>query len=244
MSHTDNYPHHLQNDPGQMPNGSSTTDRSDILQTEMLYHDIYNALQILSGRSHHLQNQPTMPPHTHRILTAIHHNAHYLHQLFEQLVQNKNWQLSRQNVLVSELLKDHLAQWQILAQDQGISLHYDLAHAFFWLVDPVALCQVLNNLIGNAFKFAAQQDIMVRTCCRHNTHYLEIQDQGPGLSLQQLPYLFEAFQQIPGQQSMHSLGLGLTITRHLCEQMQLHIELISPPEQGCLFRISQSAISS
>ncbi|MCJ8206317.1 transporter substrate-binding domain-containing protein [Pseudomonas sp. RGM2987] len=108
------------------------------------------------------------------------------------------------------------------------------------LIDPLRFKQVVSNLLGNAIKFTDQG--LVRLSMRGEPGPVEgqwgvclrIEDTGSGISAQDQRRLFSPFTQASqGAQSARSgSGLGLVISRTLCEMMGGSLTLSSVPGQG------------
>lgn len=95
-----------------------------------------------------------------------------------------------------------------------------------WWADPRALHQVLLNLVGNATTFlAGQADATITMHAGQAGRYgtLSVRDNGPGISPDDLPYVFQAFYTTRPD----GTGLGLAITRRLLSLMRGSIELSS-----------------
>lgn len=106
-------------------------------------------------------------------------------------------------------------------QAKGIELQTDCGArpSQVW-VDPPRLQQVFWNLLNNAIKFTpAGGRITVRTSSAKGAIRIEIADSGIGLSPEELPRLFQPFEQ--GEQTKTrrygGLGLGLSIAKNLVE---------------------------
>jgi signal transduction histidine kinase/DNA-binding response OmpR family regulator len=83
-------------------------------------------------------------------------------------------------------------------------------------VDRDRILRVLSNLIGNAIKHAAGTRIRVRVL-RHEVGVgFQVQDEGPGIPPEMLPYLFTPFWQARRADSQGA-GLGLAISRGIVE---------------------------
>lgn len=90
------------------------------------------------------------------------------------------------------------------------------------LWDGQRLGQVLQNLLGNALKYAPDgTQILVRLEPGERTGEVcvRVVDEGPGVPPDDLPHLFERFYRSPAAQEsgIHGLGLGLYISRMLVE---------------------------
>jgi CheY-like chemotaxis protein/anti-sigma regulatory factor (Ser/Thr protein kinase) len=87
--------------------------------------------------------------------------------------------------------------------------------------DPDRLQQVVWNLVSNAIKFvpAGQGWVRVRLEVGDLQVRLTVEDNGPGIAPDFLPYVFERFRQSDSSVTRrhHGLGLGLAIVRHLVE---------------------------
>ena len=109
------------------------------------------------------------------------------------------------------------------------------------LLDGTRLRQVLLNLIGNAVKFTAEGEVVVRIECdnREETAKLRVRvrDTGIGIDPKAQFELFEPFVQADaGTTRKHGgTGLGLSISRHLVRMMGGDISLQSKLGGGSTF---------
>ncbi|MGH9407102.1 MAG: response regulator [Terriglobia bacterium] len=86
--------------------------------------------------------------------------------------------------------------------------------------DPGRLQQVIVNLLSNAVKFAPVSGrVQVRLERVGSSVELTVQDNGPGVHPEVMPYIFERFRQgdSSSTRAHRGLGLGLAIARHLVE---------------------------
>jgi signal transduction histidine kinase/FixJ family two-component response regulator len=108
--------------------------------------------------------------------------------------------------------------------------------------DPVRLRQIIANLVSNAIKFTAQGHVLIQVNCSdtHNEDVLiKISDTGIGMNEATLSHLFSAFNQADASTSRRfgGTGLGLNITRQLCELMGGSISVESQPQLGSVFSV-------
>jgi PAS domain S-box-containing protein len=105
-------------------------------------------------------------------------------------------------------------------------------------IDRDRIVQVLVNLIGNAIKFIPiRGHITVRLETLEESFKISVQDDGPGLTPEEMARVFDRFVQIktlkgPGR---HGTGLGLTISRELVRLHGGRIHVDSEPGKGCTF---------
>ncbi|HEY3416254.1 MAG TPA: HAMP domain-containing sensor histidine kinase, partial [Armatimonadota bacterium] len=85
--------------------------------------------------------------------------------------------------------------------------------------DPQRIQQVVSNLINNALKFTPSGGtITVSGGCRGEAAVITISDTGRGIHRDELPYVFEYFQQGKKMETnTHGLGLGLALVRGIVE---------------------------
>jgi len=132
-------------------------------------------------------------------------------------IESGKYQVTPQWSDVAQLVSQQCHTFDALAQQKGIDLHYHNAlqeGTMLW-VDPQALRQILNNLIGNALKFTVEGAIQVS--CRL-TPANETQGE---LALM-----------------VSDTGLGLVICKELVALMQGRLEMVSRPGVGTTFTIT------
>ncbi|MBC8011364.1 MAG: hypothetical protein H7067_14860, partial [Burkholderiales bacterium] len=139
------------------------------------------------------------------------------------------------------------------ANKAGLSLITDITPGVPPILegDQNRLRQILINLVGNAIKFTEKGGVTVRLSGevgRDLPHlgadaraYIlrgEVIDTGLGISPQELPRLFRAFSQLDTSSTRRhgGTGLGLVISKRLCELMQGDITVESAPGRGSTFR--------
>ncbi|MDR2694977.1 MAG: PAS domain-containing protein, partial [Deltaproteobacteria bacterium] len=127
---------------------------------------------------------------------------------------------------------------------KGLSLvmHVDPRTPRVVMGDPLRLRQILLNLLSNAVKFTDQGEIRVRVAPRDSAAHphdllFTVQDNGIGMTQEQLARIFESFSQADGSitRTYGGTGLGLTITKALVELMGGAIRADSEIGSGSTF---------
>src|SRR2546430_7925334 len=111
--------------------------------------------------------------------------------------------------------------------------------------DPQYLGQMLTNLIENGIKYTSGigKRVFVELACEQKRWgVVRVQDDGPGISEEHLPYLFERFYRVdkarsprqkglvqsskPGHEEPGGTGLGLSIVQWIVQAHggQIHVE--------------------
>ena len=109
---------------------------------------------------------------------------------------------------------------------------------------PVALRQVLLNLVTNAIRFTEKGSVWLRMDLETHTEGAErlrisVSDSGHGIPPEDHQRIFESFVQSRQGAAGYTggVGLGLAIVRHLTQRMEGTIEVISQPDQGTTFTL-------
>lgn len=100
-----------------------------------------------------------------------------------------------------------------------------------------AVAVALGNLIGNAVKYTAQGDVVVRLL----PDAVQVIDSGPGLTPEDAARLFERGYR--GSHAEHSQGggIGLSIVRRLCALYGWNVRVIPGTERGVVATLSFTA---
>jgi len=108
--------------------------------------------------------------------------------------------------------------------------------------DPGRLRQIITNLIGNAIKFTAQGEVALHVTLDNEDNSIvvirfAVKDTGCGIPADKLDILFDAFTQADSSttRKFGGTGLGLTISKQLCEIMGGQIGVESKEGKGTTF---------
>lgn len=119
-----------------------------------------------------------------------------------------------------------------LLEDRGID-------NVFVKADPVALEQVLFNLLNNAEQYSrALKEITVRLYCDGSQIVIEVADNGIGIDAVEVEHVFERFYRGAGAAlNRHGFGLGLAIVRQIVLAHRGAVGVQSATGQGSTFRV-------
>jgi signal transduction histidine kinase len=118
-------------------------------------------------------------------------------------------------------LREIVEAHRLQAQEQGVDLALGTSSTLpLVLADRDRLAQVMGNLLGNALRYVPPGGhITVRVAEQGQEVVVAVADDGPGVSPEDLPHLFERFWRgDPGRRrATGGSGLGLAIARHIIE---------------------------
>jgi two-component system sensor histidine kinase EvgS len=164
-------------------------------------------------------------------------------------IESGHLSLSPERVDLREIVASVVRIFDGLARQKALELILDFSPAnppVDVLLDPLRFKQVLSNLVSNAIKFTEQGQvrIAVELCPTARPDQVQMQlrveDTGTGISAEDQQRLFEPFAQADnaGQTARGGAGLGLVISRNLCELMGGSLQLSSRPGVGTQVQMS------
>ncbi|MBY6154899.1 HAMP domain-containing histidine kinase [Vannielia litorea] len=102
------------------------------------------------------------------------------------------------------------------------------------------IIQLLQNLIGNAIKYAGESppEITVRCNQSNDAIHLEVADQGIGVPLEYRKSIFEPFKRLPVAAAIPGTGLGLATCRKVVERHGGRIWCDETATQGTIIHVN------
>jgi len=156
-----------------------------------------------------------------------------------------------EHVEIETLLNDAITTAQHLIQQNNNRMHLDVTDEVKSIYsDPLRFRQIVLNLLTNASKFTQNGDIYLNACreTADDGDWLElvIRDTGIGMDSDFLDKLFVEFSQEDSSATRRfgGTGLGLTISKRLCDMMGGNISVESSLGIGTTFTVRLPAIPS
>jgi two-component system sensor histidine kinase EvgS len=166
-------------------------------------------------------------------------------------IESGHLSLTPERVNLHALVTSVCRVFEGLAREKNLLWRVDLDPASDRdvLIDPTRFKQVLSNLLSNAIKFTREGEVsltlrVVPGLSGHLTVDMRIRDSGIGISNADQQRLFSPFVQVGSHQpsGCKGSGLGLVISRTLCEMMGGRLTLRSVVGRGSEVEISLSPV--
>ena len=133
-----------------------------------------------------------------------------------QLSRLSRGAIQRQDVDLSAMAEEIAGELQKSAPDRAVA--FDLAPGVVVNGDPVLLRAVLDNLLGNAWKFTGRTEgakIAFGTQESEGKKVVFVRDNGAGFDMAYAGKLFAAFQRLHSPQEFEGTGIGLATVQRI-----------------------------
>lgn len=154
-------------------------------------------------------------------------------------IQTRRLNLHLENTNLSELLKDNIEINKEQLIEANCKIDLSIEPEIYVLIDKLRINQVLNNLLFNIVKYAANSDVkVILKSSDDKKAILEITDTGPGIDPAEQEKIFERFVRSKHMKNKGGLGLGLYITKVIILEHKGDIKLSSQFGKGTSFIIT------
>lgn len=152
-------------------------------------------------------------------IASIVEDTEEMEQMVDELlyfarVDHSGFKITPQTQDINAWIQYQLPRWQ---QDSNQAVSAELLPEPVSIsFDPYLMKRSLNNLMGNAAKFAASK-IQIRLQVNTSSLHIEVHDDGEGIGEEHWPYIFDAFYSAnPARDKRQTgFGLGLAIVRQI-----------------------------
>ena len=171
--------------------------------------------------------------------------AERLHHLIDDMlvlsqIENAKEESSASRCDLTEEIGHSVERMALLAQKQGIAIHFEKGEPLFAACSPTRMQQLWSNLIENAIKYNKPQgEIFVTAQKQGKTAIVKVRDTGIGIPKEHLPRLFERFYRVDTSRSREigGTGLGLSIVKHLAGLYHGDVSVESEVGVGSTFTV-------
>ncbi|MBD2298735.1 GAF domain-containing sensor histidine kinase [Nostoc sp. FACHB-190] len=222
--------------------------RNEFLAT--ISHELLTPLTYVIGMSSTLLRWPIgeLSQRQRDYLQTIHDSGEHLLEMINDILDLSQIEAGKTVLNINEFSLAKIAESAISAlidkaNNQQVTLKLDLLidpRRDIFSADAERIEQILWNLLTNAIKFTPEGgSVTLRIWVEDNTAVFQVEDTGIGISEEQLPLMFEKFQQLdtPYRRRYEGTGLGLALTKQLVELHRGRIEVESTVGIGSIFTV-------
>lgn len=204
-------------------------------------HDLRAPLRSVNGFAQAIEDDPgnVLTDRSRRYFGKVRAASGRMAQLIDDLLQLSRTSravLTRTIVDVSEIAGDVVAD--LRSRDSGRDVEVFIQPGMIADADPRLLRIVLENLIGNAWKFTGTQPhprIAVSASGGDEQRVFTVEDNGVGFDMAYADKLFGAFQRMHREEEFPGTGIGLATVQRIVHRHGGRVWADSQPGRGALF---------
>lgn len=206
-------------------------------------HEIRTPLYGILGTAQLLSDNPALAQHQEN-LRAITDSGESLLTILNDILDYSAIEAGGKNVAIGDepfeprpLLESTLQLMHSRVAGRPVALIMDFADDVPDSLrgDPRRIRQIITNLLNNALRFTDRGHIILRSRCKGQDWYIEVEDTGCGIDPARQGDIFQPFVQVSGKRG--GTGLGLTISASLAQAMLGELSVTSTPGVGSCFRL-------
>jgi signal transduction histidine kinase/ActR/RegA family two-component response regulator len=190
-------------------------------------HELRTPLTPIIGWVHMIRNGLLAQKESIHGLEVIEKNSHALKRLINDLLDmsailSGKMRMEQKSVSLESAVHEAVEMVRPSADTQGVRVEVvaDTSNGALVTGDRTRLVQAFSNLLDNAIKFSPA-GALVKIGCKlsGNTATVSVEDQGCGINVDFLPFVFERFRQEDGSKTRAhgGLGLGLALVKSFVE---------------------------
>jgi len=209
--------------------------------TASIAHEIRNPLGAIAHAAQLLSESEEIARADLRLTEIILHHSNRVNQIVENTLVLSRRKEPKPEVLELEKFLPGFIENFKAAEDCEISLEF-ASTGVFVKIDPIHFSQILTNLCENGIRYSkiatdiAHVRITAGVSANDDIPYIEVVDDGPGIEDDALNQIFDPFYTTDDK----GTGLGLYISRELCEINQATLFFVRTLQGKSCFRVNLS----
>jgi len=212
----------------------------------MAAHELRTPMVSIFGFTELLLKRPFSDERRHDMLGTIHRQASILINLVNELLDlarieaRRGKDFNRRQQAIGPIIEQALEGLKVPGDRRKVRVHMDAPQTQVW-ADTDKLGQAVLNVLSNAYKYSpqggeihltVQHDAAGRQVC------IEVQDQGIGMTPEQLARVFERFFRADPSGNIPGTGLGMSLVKEIMNLHQGQVDVFSEFGQGTRVRMT------
>jgi signal transduction histidine kinase len=198
-------------------------------------HEIRSPLNTLSMVSQRLPREFSIPEQEREefngLVSLLRSESERVNRVVTDFLQiGKPITLHVESIDAEQAVREAVMPMQIRADQESVTLEIDNRCDRVIELDKDRFRQIMLNLVGNALDAISPNvgKVVVRSECRADGLYVEIEDNGPGMDNEKIEQVLQPFVSFKSK----GTGLGLPLVKRLVEAHGGRFELFSIPGKG------------
>lgn len=221
--------------------------KSEIITT--FTHDLGAPLAVVKGYVELIKMDGSLNKQQMHDLKGITEAADQMKAIVEDLLELGQIEaiedLRTETLVLGDIIESTATSFHALAEVNTIELLLEpCSQQLIVEGNPPLLARALDNLVENAIKYTPPGGrVTVSAGCQQGEVIVSVSDNGPGISEQDLPRVFEKFFRAREHQDHTGTGLGLAIVRSIVERHGGRVWAESQTSRGSIFSIALPLVS-
>jgi PAS domain S-box-containing protein len=179
----------------------------------MVSHDLRQPLNLISTSCQAVQMLCNLGDDCKKYVDVAYHKVLFMNELIESLLKfsrTAHTELRRERVDLTEVARSVFTDIRVAEPARRVT--FKAAEGVIADGDPRLLRSVLENLIGNAWKYTADREeavIEFGVVRKGERESFFVRDNGRGFDPKQVEQLFTPFKRLPGAEQYRGFGIGL-----------------------------------
>ncbi len=216
--------------------------RKDLIAN--MSHDIKTPLTMIKAYAEMIQdisgdNPVKRNEHLDVILKEVDYLDHLVTDMSElSKMQSGNFVIKLSQFDLREEIDEIVLLMQGLCDEKEIHMSVDSPECVLVSADRVKIKQVIYNFVSNAIKHSGNKtEVNIQVTDKEGIVRLKVTDNGPGISEEDLPYIWDRYYKIDKgfRRSVKSTGLGLAIAKAILDTHDAKYGVISEEGKGSCF---------
>jgi len=209
-------------------------------------HELRTPLTVLKGQSELALGKERKPEEYQEVISSNLEEVQYMSKVLEDLFllsksDENQIALDCESVDLKSLIEEVCKHAEIIASEKNIKIVIAYLEGLQVYGDPVRLRQMVWNVVVNGIKYTQQGgEVKISVRGKGDGVLIIIQDNGIGISEEDLPLIFNRFYRVDKARSRQEggTGLGLSICKFIVDAHKGSIDIESKLDEGTKFKIT------
>lgn len=211
--------------------------------TSDVSHELRTPIAAMMLQCEELQSREDLAPEVREGVAFLSQKVRYLSQMISQLLllsraDQGREQVSMERLDFSELTEMAVLEGHEMAASKDIHVEHEIEQGLYMMGDETLLIRLWMNLLENAVRYGKEKGhIRIRLWSQEEKIWGSIEDDGIGISQEDLPHIWERFYQADiARTDNDSSGLGLSMVKWIVKVHKGEIQAESRLGQGSRFK--------
>lgn len=206
-------------------------------------HELRTPVAVISACAEDALNGEQNQENLENLTTIQRESARMNHIISQLLMLTRGYEgrypINRELISLDDMVDSVMEELCDLAADSSITLKNDIAPDMQIHADQSLMTQLFVNVIGNGMKYGKPGGTVNVTATKSGSSTeIIVSDDGIGISMEDLPHIFERFYRADKARDRTGSGLGLSIVKWIVDIHSGDISVSSIEGEGTVFRIS------